>query len=103
MVSLGGQHIGSSVQHADWRRELRQVEAPRLRQGDAVIHPAVNAVTVGQPHALEIAVLLVSCGERTAVDLGQLVIAGDLDAAGFDAGHRIYSEPFDERAIGRSP
>jgi hypothetical protein len=41
-----------------------------------------------------------SCRECTAVDLGQLVIAGDLNAAGLEVGHRICSKPFTKRAIG---
>jgi hypothetical protein len=85
--------------NAGGRCELRQAVAPRLGQGDAVIDPAVDAVTVGQPRALEIAVLLVSGRERTTIHLGQLVIARDLDAAGLDVGHRVRSELFDERAI----
>jgi hypothetical protein len=100
VVTTGGEDIGRSVPDACRRREFRQVEAPRLGQGETILEPAVNAVTVGQAHALEVALLLMSCRERAAVDLGQLVIAGDLNAAGLEISHRIGSKPFDKRAIG---
>src|ERR1700684_1851275 len=81
VVIAGGEDIGSSVPDAGRRREFRQVKAPRLGQGETILEPAVNAVTVGRAHALEVALFLMSCRERAAVDLGQLVIAGGLNAA----------------------
>src|SRR3984957_9019828 len=103
VVVAGTENISGSVPNAGRRRDLGQSEAPRPGQRDAVIEPAVDAVTVGQAHALAVAVLLVPRRERTAVDLGQLVVARDLDAARFDAGHRIGSQALDQRAISALP
>src|ERR1700683_3632021 len=83
----GTENIAGSVPNAGRHRELRQLKAPRPGQRDAILHPAVDAVTVGQAHALAVAILLVPRRERTAIDLGQLVVARDLDAPRFDAGH----------------
>src|ERR1700684_2733315 len=99
VLVAGTENIGGSVPNAGRRRELRQPEAPRPGQRDAILEPAVDAVTVGQAHALAVAMLLLPRRERTAVDLGQLVVARDLDAARFDAGHRICSQTLDQRAI----
>src|ERR1700690_1136093 len=99
VVVAGTENIGGSVPNAGRRRELRQPEAPRPGQGAATPEPAADAVTVGQAHALAVAIPLVPRRERTAVDLGQLVVARDLDAARLDAGHRVSSQTLDQRGI----
>ena len=85
----GGEYIGGPIPDAGWRRQLRQFKAPGPGQSDAVIDPAVDPVVVGRAHSLQVPLLLMAGCECPAVDLGQLVIIYNLEAAGLHAGQSL--------------